>query len=98
MAKRLYVGNLSYSVSSSDLEQLFAPHGTVLGAQVIADCNTGRSKGFGFVEMESVEQADAAVSGLRRIRHATPGRRQKPRRVQGQQTLRRPNRTAACRR
>jgi RNA recognition motif-containing protein len=60
----LYVGNLSYSVSSSDLEGLFAPFGTVQSAQVIQDRDTGRSKGFGFVEMSSDAEAQAAIRGL----------------------------------
>ena len=64
MAKKLYVGNLSYNVSSSDLQQLFAQHGTVRSAEVITDRTTGRSKGFGFVEMESDEQAGKAIQGL----------------------------------
>ncbi len=64
MGKKLYVGNLSYDVSSSDLEQLFAPHGTVESAQVIEDRSTGRSKGFGFVEMSSESEAHAATSAL----------------------------------
>ncbi len=58
MAKKLYVGNLSYTVSSSDLEQLFAQHGQVVSAQIINDRDTGRSKGFGFVEMSSDAEAD----------------------------------------
>jgi RNA recognition motif-containing protein len=64
MGKKLYVGNLGYNVSSADLEALFTPHGTVSSAQVIQDRDTGRSKGFGFVEMESNEAADAAISAL----------------------------------
>ena len=52
MAMKLYVGNLAYGVTDSDLENLFAPHGTVQSAQVIMDRDTGRSKGFGFVEMD----------------------------------------------
>jgi RNA recognition motif-containing protein len=64
MGKKLYVGNLSYSVSSSDLEQLFGAHGTVESAQVISDRDTGRSKGFGFVEMSSDEEAQAAIAAL----------------------------------
>jgi cold-inducible RNA-binding protein len=64
MGKKLYVGNLSYEVSSSDLEQLFSPHGTVESAEVIADRMTGRSKGFGFVEMGSDDEAQAAIRGL----------------------------------
>ena len=64
MGKKLYVGNLSYDVSSSDLEQLFSAHGTVESAEVIADRMTGRSKGFGFVEMSSDQEAQAAISAL----------------------------------
>jgi len=64
MGKKLYVGNLSYEVSSSDLEQLFSPHGTVESADVIMDRDTGRSKGFGFVEMASDSEAQAAISAL----------------------------------
>lgn len=64
MGKKLYVGNLSYDVSSSDLETLFAPHGRVLSAEVISDRATGRSKGFGFVEMDSESEAQAAIDAL----------------------------------
>jgi RNA recognition motif-containing protein len=64
MGTKLYVGNLGYSVSDSALEQLFAPHGTVRSAQVILDRDTGRSKGFGFVEMSSEEEAQAAITAL----------------------------------
>lgn len=64
MAQKLYVGNLSYNVSSSDLQQLFAEHGTVRSAEVIMDRATGRSKGFGFVEMESNEEANKAIQSL----------------------------------
>jgi RNA recognition motif-containing protein len=64
MGRKLYVGNLGYSVSSSDLEQLFAPHGTVSSAQVIEDRSTGQSKGFGFVEMGSDAEAQAAITAL----------------------------------
>ncbi len=64
MGKKLYVGNLSYDVSSSDLEALLAPHGTVLSAEVISDRSTGQSKGFGFVEMNSDTEAQAAISAL----------------------------------
>ena len=64
MGKKLYVGNLSYDVSSSDLEGLFSPHGTVESAEVIADRMTGRSKGFGFVEMSSDQEARAAIDAL----------------------------------
>ena len=64
MGKKLYVGNLTYGVSDSDLQQLFEPHGTVQSAQVIMDRDTGRSKGFGFVEMGSDQEAQAAISAL----------------------------------
>ena len=69
MGKKLYVGNLSYNASSSDLEQLFSQHGTVQSAEVIADRDTGRSKGFGFVEMGSDEEAQAAISALNGQEH-----------------------------
>jgi len=64
VSKKLYVGNLSYSVNNSELEQMFAPHGTVESAHVITDRDTGRSKGFGFVEMGSDQQAQAAIAAL----------------------------------
>jgi RNA recognition motif-containing protein len=64
MSKKLYVGNLSYDVSSSDLEALLSPHGTVQSAEVIMDRSTGRSKGFGFVEMNSDSEAQAAITAL----------------------------------
>ncbi len=64
MGKKLYVGNMGYDVSSSDLEQLFTPHGTVQSAEVINDRTTGRSKGFGFVEMGSDQEAQAAITAL----------------------------------
>ncbi|MCK4658980.1 MAG: RNA-binding protein [Phycisphaerae bacterium] len=64
MGKKLYVGNLSYDVSSSDLEALLSPHGTVQSAEVIMDRSTGRSKGFGFVEMDSDAEAQAAIAAL----------------------------------
>lgn len=64
MGKKLYVGNLVYSMSSSDLESLFSQYGTVTSAQVIEDRDTGRSKGFGFVEMSSDQEAQAAIDGL----------------------------------
>jgi RNA recognition motif-containing protein len=69
MGKKLYVGNLSYSVTDSELEQLFAPHGTVESAQVIMDRDTGRSKGFGFVEMQTDQQAQAAIQALNNQEH-----------------------------
>jgi RNA recognition motif-containing protein len=64
LGKKLYVGNLSYNTSSSDLENLFAQFGSVQSAQVIEDRDTGRSKGFGFVEMQSDQEAEAAIQGL----------------------------------
>src|SRR5262245_26425872 len=64
MGRRLYVGNLSYQVDSSELEQLFGAHGTVTSAEVISDRMTGRSKGFGFVEMGTDEEAQAAIAAL----------------------------------
>jgi RNA recognition motif-containing protein len=64
MGSKLYVGNLSYSTSSSDLQQLFTPYGTVQSAEVIADRETGRSKGFGFVQMGSDEEAQAAIAAM----------------------------------
>jgi cold-inducible RNA-binding protein len=64
MGKKLYVGNLSYETTNTDLENLFSPHGTVQSAQVIMDRDTNRSKGFGFVEMDSGEQAQAAIKAL----------------------------------
>ncbi len=64
MGKKLYVGNLSYDVSSSDLEALLSPHGTVQSAEVIMDRSTGQSKGFGFVEMGSDSEAQAAISAM----------------------------------
>ena len=64
MGRKLYVGNLSFDVSSSDLEQLFTSHGTVDSANVITDRSTGQSKGFGFVEMSSSAEAEAAIAAL----------------------------------
>jgi cold-inducible RNA-binding protein len=64
MAKKLYVGNLSYETTDSALEALFAEFGTVQSAQVIMDRDTGRSKGFGFVEMGNDSEAQAAIAGL----------------------------------
>ncbi len=64
MGKRLYVGNLRYSVTSSELEELLSQHGSVVSAEVIMDRATGRSKGFGFVEMSSDAEADAAIEAL----------------------------------
>jgi RNA recognition motif-containing protein len=64
MGKKLYVGNLPYSVADSDLQRLFEAHGSVVSAQVIMDRDTGRSKGFGFVEMGNDSEAQAAISAL----------------------------------
>ena len=64
MGKKLYVGNLAYTISDSDLQRIFEPHGGVQSAQVIMDRDTGRSKGFGFVEMGSDAEAQAAIAGL----------------------------------
>ena len=64
MATKLYVGNLAYGVSNTDLQNLFTPHGTVQSAQIIMDRDTGRSKGFGFVEMSSNNEATAAINAL----------------------------------
>ena len=64
MGRKLYVGNLSFDVSDADLQQLFSAHGNVSSAQVIIDRDTNRSKGFGFVEMGSDQEAAAAISAL----------------------------------
>ena len=64
VGKKLYCGNLSYEVSAADLEKLFSEFGEVRDAQVVADRDTGRSKGFGFVEMSSDAEAQSAIDGL----------------------------------
>ena len=64
MGKKLYVGNLSYGVSDSTLQEMFSAHGNVESAQVIMDRDTGRSKGFGFVEMGSEQDAQAAIAAM----------------------------------
>src|SRR2546423_13977361 len=64
MGRKLYVGNLSYGVTDSDLTTMFGAHGTVESAQVIVDRDTGRSKGFGFVEMKTDQEAQAAIAAL----------------------------------
>jgi RNA recognition motif-containing protein len=69
VGKKLYVGNLSYSVKNSDLEALFAPFGTIQSVQVIEDRETGRSKGFAFVEMGTEAEAQAAIRGLHEQEH-----------------------------
>jgi cold-inducible RNA-binding protein len=69
MGSKLYVGNLSYNVDSSQLEQLFSAHGTVQSAEIISDRETGRSKGFGFVQMDTEEAAKAAIGALNGHEH-----------------------------
>jgi RNA recognition motif-containing protein len=69
MGKKLYVGNLSYQVDSSELEQMFGQYGQVTSAQIINDRDTGRSKGFGFVEMSSDTEAQAAIEALNGQEH-----------------------------
>jgi len=64
MGNKLYVGNLSYEIQDRDLQQLFAQYGTVSSAKVVMDRDTGRSKGFGFVEMGTDEEAEASISAL----------------------------------
>ena len=64
MGKKLYVGNLSYNMDSSTLNELFAQHGNVQSAEIISDRETGRSKGFGFVEMSSEDEAQAAINAM----------------------------------
>lgn len=64
MGKKLYVGNLPYDTQDADLEQLFSQHGTVESAQIIMDRMSGRSKGFGFVEMSNDQEAQAAIDAL----------------------------------
>lgn len=64
MANKLYVGNLPYSMTADDLRETFSAHGTVQSADVISDRDSGRSKGFGFVEMSSEEEAQAAIDAL----------------------------------
>jgi len=69
VGKKLYVGNLSYGVTNDTLDQLFAEFGTVVSAQVIQDRDTGRSKGFGFVEMSDDNAAQMAISALNEKEH-----------------------------
>ena len=69
MGKKLYVGNLTYAVTHTQLEEWFSQYGTVQSAQVISDRDTGRSKGFGFVEMDTDAQAQAAIDGLNEQEH-----------------------------
>jgi cold-inducible RNA-binding protein len=69
VGKKLYVGNLTYSATHTNLEEWFAPYGTVQSAQVITDRGTGQSKGFAFVEMDTDAQAQAAIQGLNDQEH-----------------------------
>ena len=69
MGSKLYVGNLSYDVTSADLNTMFASHGTVGSAEVVQDRDTGRSKGFGFVQMGSDQEAQAAIGALNGQQH-----------------------------
>jgi RNA recognition motif-containing protein len=69
LSKKLYVGNLTYNVNETDLEALFTPYGTVQSAQIIVDRDTNRSKGFGFVEMDTDAQAQAAIQALNASEH-----------------------------
>ena len=69
MGKKIYVGNLSYSVNDATLQDLFADYGTVVSAEVIMDRATGRAKGFGFVEMSSDQEAQAAIEALNGREH-----------------------------
>lgn len=69
MGRKLYVGNLSYGVDSSTLQELFSAHGNVESAEIIADRETGRSKGFGFVQMSTDEEAQAAIAALNGQEH-----------------------------
>jgi RNA recognition motif-containing protein len=64
MAKKLYVGNLSYNITEDGIRDVFAPLGEVLSVKIITDAATGRSKGFGFVEMANDEEADKAIASL----------------------------------
>ncbi len=69
MGTKIYVGNLDYGMSSADLEQLLSEHGEVRSAQVVSDRETGRSRGFGFVEMSSEEEAQSAINALNGAEH-----------------------------
>ncbi len=69
MGRKLYVGNLSFNMTSADLERIFSEHGTVQSAEVISDRMTNRSRGFGFVEMGSDAEAQAAIAALNGKEH-----------------------------
>lgn len=64
LCKKLYVSNLDYKITQPDLEQMFVPYGAVISVQLIMDRESGRSKGFAFVEMGSADEAQAAIAGL----------------------------------
>lgn len=64
MTSKIYVGNLSYNLSNEQLSELFSQYGEVLSARIIMDRDTGRSKGFGFVEMSTSDEASEAIEGL----------------------------------
>lgn len=64
MSSKLYVGNLPWALSDNELKETFTPHGNVVTAKVVTDRETGRSRGFGFVEMEKEEEANAAIKAL----------------------------------
>lgn len=64
MQNKIFVGSLSYTTTDEQLAELFAAHGTVVSAKVITDRDTGQSKGFGFVEMSSAEEAQTAIKAL----------------------------------
>jgi cold-inducible RNA-binding protein len=69
VGKKLYVGNLSYNVDNNQLEEMFSKYGSVRSAEVIQDRDTGRSKGFGFVEMSDDNQAREAIDGMNNQEH-----------------------------
>jgi RNA recognition motif-containing protein len=64
MANKLYIGNLSYNTTEEDLRELFSSYGTINSLNIISDRDTGRPKGFGFIEMSTAEEAKAAIDGL----------------------------------
>jgi cold-inducible RNA-binding protein len=73
MGNKLYVGNLPYSFTDSDMEQAFSQFGTVSSAKVMMERDTGRSKGFGFVEMSGPAEAQAAIAGMNGQQHGGRG-------------------------
>ena len=68
MEKRLYVGNLPFDTSEDDLHQLFAPHGQIVSTKLITDQDTGRSRGFGFVEMSTEDEAKVAIEKMNKAK------------------------------